>query len=144
MYVRRTVTIYSNVGAYNISVDTDEEKSRPNMLLSYHDNMHYNSVHDQANNVNSINNNHQDVSIQTNSRKKEKTKKKQNRNEYSDETKTNNNVLEFNDVSNGHEDPSEDKDQSLQQQISKKDYVAEDLKKKNVQRKNDICSCGSG
>lgn len=146
MYVRRTVTIFSHVGAYNISVDIDEEKSRPNMLLSYHDNRHYNSVYDQSNIGNNHNNN-QDVSIQSNSgsqsnsRKKERTKKKKNRNEYSDEAKTNN-VLECNDNSNGHEDPM-DKDHSAQHQRSKTD-VAEEVKKKNVPRKNDICSCGSG
>ena len=48
---RRAITIFSRVGAYNISLDDDEGTNAPNMLLSYHDNMHYNSVHDSKSKV---------------------------------------------------------------------------------------------
>lgn len=137
---KRTVTIFTHVGAYNISVDTEEEKSRPNMLLSYHDNRHYNSVHDQANNGHDKNNqdapNQSGSGSKNNGQRKETRKKKQNGNYHSDETKTNN-VIDYN-------DGSKDGVQSLQEQKLRTDVAKEELKKKNVLRKNDICSCGSG
>jgi hypothetical protein len=74
---KRTITIFSNAGAYNISIDDDEEKSGPNILLSYHDNMHYNSVHDRSNNYigssTSSNKNTATQSAQTSKRKKNKS-----------------------------------------------------------------------
>ena len=48
-YYKRNVTIFSASGAYNISCGCkgDEATSGPDFLLSYHENSHYNSVHDE-------------------------------------------------------------------------------------------------
>lgn len=42
---KRKITIFSASGAYNIGIG-DEKPSGPDLLLSYHENSHYNSVHD--------------------------------------------------------------------------------------------------
>jgi len=44
---KRQVTIFAASGAYNIGIG-DEETSGPDLLLSYHENSHYNSVHDES------------------------------------------------------------------------------------------------
>lgn len=43
---KRQVTIFSSDGVFNIGID--EEPSGPDILLSYHENSHYNSVHDET------------------------------------------------------------------------------------------------
>jgi hypothetical protein len=45
---KRNVTIFSASGIYNISKGDDKTPSGPDILLSYHDNSHYNSVHDES------------------------------------------------------------------------------------------------
>lgn len=42
---RRNVTIFSSSGVYNIGIG-EQKPLGPNFLLSYHENSHYNSVHD--------------------------------------------------------------------------------------------------
>eukprot|EP00551_Chaetoceros_affinis_P004351 CAMPEP_0203668668 /NCGR_PEP_ID=MMETSP0090-20130426/5238_1 /ASSEMBLY_ACC=CAM_ASM_001088 /TAXON_ID=426623 /ORGANISM="Chaetoceros affinis, Strain CCMP159" /LENGTH=430 /DNA_ID=CAMNT_0050533167 /DNA_START=163 /DNA_END=1455 /DNA_ORIENTATION=+ len=62
---KRAITIFSNVGAYNVNVDDYGDGNgngecmtkNPNILLSYHDNMHYNSVHDLTDKDRNSNNN---------------------------------------------------------------------------------------
>mmetsp|Transcript_15319 Transcript_15319/g.28845 ORF Transcript_15319/g.28845 Transcript_15319/m.28845 type:complete len:221 (+) Transcript_15319:88-750(+) len=43
---KRNVTIFSASGIYNINIDDNEKPSGSDFLLSYHENSHYNSVHD--------------------------------------------------------------------------------------------------
>jgi hypothetical protein len=44
---KRKVTIFSTSGIYNIGIG-DEKPSGSDFLLSYHENSHYNSVHDET------------------------------------------------------------------------------------------------
>jgi len=44
---KRRITVFSMVGAYTIGIG-DETPSAPNLLLSFHENSHYNSVHDKS------------------------------------------------------------------------------------------------
>ena len=46
---KRQVTIFAASGAYNIGIG-NEKPEGPDMLLSFHENSHYNSVHDESSN----------------------------------------------------------------------------------------------
>ena len=48
-YYKRQITIFSATGAYNIGIG-DEDPSGPDLLLSYHENSHYNSVYEAERN----------------------------------------------------------------------------------------------
>mmetsp|Transcript_20997 Transcript_20997/g.31075 ORF Transcript_20997/g.31075 Transcript_20997/m.31075 type:complete len:285 (+) Transcript_20997:79-933(+) len=78
---KRQVTIFAASGAYNIGIG-DEKPSGPDMLLSFHENSHYNSVHDESSNslhevkVNEDNETEKDSSIAESAEGKSKLQRK--------------------------------------------------------------------
>ena len=151
MKFRRTITIFSNVGAYNISIDDDEEKSGPNILLSYHDNMHYNSVHDRSNNYisssTSSNKNTTTQSAQTSKRKKNKSILTEKNKSNIDQNDRGNDVMTSQSHKSNRSSTGRKKnDDDIDDEQKVKDNGNTNVSSKNLltQRRNDICSCGSG
>lgn len=157
---RRTVTIYSNVGAYNVSIDEEEEKMNPRILLSYHDNMHYNSVHDVKGNT-GIKSSIQITGSETNkpTEKKPKTKGKKShiKNDEIDVGKVKNgkNMSAIDPVTDSSTDAmfEQKDDQSKKSKtIIAKSHVSNMSDEKEVKtsmkdnkpKRNDQCPCGSG
>mmetsp|Transcript_14504 Transcript_14504/g.17642 ORF Transcript_14504/g.17642 Transcript_14504/m.17642 type:complete len:255 (-) Transcript_14504:28-792(-) len=116
---KRTVTIFSNIGAYNIDIG-DEKTSGPDILLSYHDNQHYNSIHDSSIDYSPDNTKKKDVSGTSNKENRLSTEK-----QPSGELETDSSKI---DVKSLRQDQKDDIMPTTQ----------------TIQKRNEVCSCGSG
>ena len=115
---RRNITIFSATNAINIGTG-DEDPEGPDILLSYHENSHYNSVHDEE--VLSARTRTRSFK-RTNSQSTEKTNVKSR----TKENKVN---------------PTHEKDDTIIE--SKQSDEPRDESKEKIKR-NDLCPCGSG
>lgn len=150
---RRTINIFSPTGAFSIEIGHDDE-SGDKLLLSYHDNGHYNSVRDENTAIKPITNGStaahtaRDVSSANNGGKKKKKKKRDKANSLrmdgDEEEKKDGGELEVAEATN---DESREEDSSKRIGESEgpvNDAADNDSKRQLVLRKNDPCPCGSG
>ena len=133
---RRNITIFSTIGAYNINTDDSEGNSRSNMLLSYHDNQHYNSVQNKNDTSNANANQTTYYNSATNEAKTKSQKINKKRNEYPKDEET----LGGSDTAERNENINDGNFDRIQETpgIDKNKTISKGPKK------NDVCTCGSG
>ncbi len=129
---RRSITIFSRVGAYNISIDEGEGQCRPNIFLSYHENSHYNSVHHRFDEYGCRN-----KTKSSNETLKASTNKKKRGNKIKHVDKDCNDNVE-------NLEPEMKNDSTPEQVLIVNNGDGEEVNKIQVMKKNDTCTCGSG
>mmetsp|Transcript_36860 Transcript_36860/g.44037 ORF Transcript_36860/g.44037 Transcript_36860/m.44037 type:complete len:333 (+) Transcript_36860:232-1230(+) len=125
---KRKITVFSVVGAYNIGIG-DETPSGPDLLLSYHENSHYNSVQDESVSR-SFQNSHASAEAQGNC----------------DTMKTK--TIDISDAKTTSTRQRKDKNQCALKSYQSLNGETKDINRKSQngtkQKRNDLCSCGSG
>lgn len=125
---RRKITVFSVVGAYNIGIG-DETPSGPDLLLSYHENSHYNSVRDESVSR-SFQKSHKSAEVQGIC------------------NTMNSKTTDISDTKTTSTRPREDKNQCTLKSSQSEDRETKDINQTSQndpkQKRNDLCSCGSG
>ena len=163
---RRTITIFSPTGAFSIESGHDEE-SGDKLLLSYHDNGHYNSVRDEnveikpISNCIAVTNVTEDENALNGGRRKKKKKTKANTKSSRmgegdcDEERKESGGCEASDAfANVNDESREEHSSDRVEQYCETNHAKTPTKEEKAEnskrpvvlhvRKNDPCSCGSG
>ncbi len=130
---RRNITIFSSSGAYNIGVGDGVRPLGPDLLLSYHENSHYNCVYvNEGNDVPAMENTTGKIAKRPSITKGRPDRNRKTRQEQEEH------IMNSDDENDG----------SLKQALKASAPSSVSVSKRNIkvdsQKRNDLCACGSG